>query len=163
IPFGGASHAKVLEKLGVGANQSNSVISPTPTNSSVLMTPPIYARVQHRCAHLRMPTLECSQHHRCPSSVSSCCWEAQKPPPNQKWHEKQYMPALPSKPFLLEVTAFAPKDGCLNFIEENDEVLAAGFGCKGHAVVTFLESDLRLSKYPASLFGHLKRQEGKIK
>ncbi|KAG8523287.1 Glutamate receptor 4, partial [Galemys pyrenaicus] len=34
----------------------------------VLMTPPIYARVQHRCAHLRMPTLECSQHRRCPSS-----------------------------------------------------------------------------------------------
>ena len=25
-------------------------------------------------------------------------------------------------------------DGCLNFIEENDEVLVAGFGCKGHAV-----------------------------
>ncbi|KAG8510219.1 hypothetical protein J0S82_015329, partial [Galemys pyrenaicus] len=40
-----------------------------PRSSSVLMTPPIYARVQHRCAHLRMPTLECSQHHRCPSSV----------------------------------------------------------------------------------------------
>ncbi|KAG8522929.1 LOW QUALITY PROTEIN: Heterogeneous nuclear ribonucleoprotein A1 [Galemys pyrenaicus] len=34
------------------------------------MMPPIYARVQHRCAHLRMPTLECSQHRRCPSSVS---------------------------------------------------------------------------------------------
>ncbi|KAG8517817.1 Shieldin complex subunit 1 [Galemys pyrenaicus] len=33
--------------------------------SGVLMTPPIYTRVQHRCAHLRMPTLECSQHHRC--------------------------------------------------------------------------------------------------
>ena len=25
-------------------------------------------------------------------------------------------------------------DGCLNFIEENDEVLVAGFGCKGHTV-----------------------------
>ena len=24
--------------------------------------------------------------------------------------------------------------GCLNFIEENDEVLVAGFGRKGHAV-----------------------------
>ena len=29
---------------------------------------------------------------------------------------------------------FVPRDGCLNFIEENDEVLVAGFGCKGHAV-----------------------------
>ena len=30
--------------------------------------------------------------------------------------------------------AFVPSDGCLNFIEENDEVLVAGFGCKGHAI-----------------------------
>ena len=30
--------------------------------------------------------------------------------------------------------AFVPRDGCLNFIEENDEVLVAGFGSKGHAV-----------------------------
>ena len=29
---------------------------------------------------------------------------------------------------------FVPRDDCLNFIEENDEVLVAGFGCKGHAV-----------------------------
>ena len=28
--------------------------------------------------------------------------------------------------------AFVPNDGCLNFIEENDEVLVAGFGCKCH-------------------------------
>ena len=33
-----------------------------------------------------------------------------------------------------KITAFVPKDGCLNFIEENDEVLIAGFGRKGHAV-----------------------------
>ena len=32
------------------------------------------------------------------------------------------------------ITAFVPKDGCLNFIEENDEVLVAGFGRKGRAV-----------------------------
>ncbi|KAM9095268.1 LOW QUALITY PROTEIN: small ribosomal subunit protein uS12-like [Sarcophilus harrisii] len=32
-----------------------------------------------------------------------------------------------------KITAFVPNDGCLNFIEENDEVLVAGFG-KGHAV-----------------------------
>ncbi|XP_033009923.1 LOW QUALITY PROTEIN: 40S ribosomal protein S23-like [Lacerta agilis] len=31
-------------------------------------------------------------------------------------------------------TAFVPNDGCLNFIEENDEVLVASFGWKGHAV-----------------------------
>lgn len=33
-----------------------------------------------------------------------------------------------------KVTAFVPKDGCLNFIEENDEVLVSGFGRKGKAV-----------------------------
>jgi len=33
-----------------------------------------------------------------------------------------------------KITAFVPRDGCLNFIEENDEVLVAGFGRKGHAV-----------------------------
>ena len=33
-----------------------------------------------------------------------------------------------------KITAFVPRDGCLNFTEENDEVLIAGFGSKGHAV-----------------------------
>mmetsp|Transcript_20414 Transcript_20414/g.35093 ORF Transcript_20414/g.35093 Transcript_20414/m.35093 type:complete len:146 (-) Transcript_20414:373-810(-) len=33
-----------------------------------------------------------------------------------------------------KIAAFVPRDGCLNFIEENDEVLVAGFGRKGHAV-----------------------------
>ncbi|XP_043849499.1 40S ribosomal protein S23-like [Dromiciops gliroides] len=32
------------------------------------------------------------------------------------------------------ISTFVPNDGCLNFIEENDEVLVAGFGRKGHAV-----------------------------
>ena len=33
-----------------------------------------------------------------------------------------------------KITAFVPSDGCLNSIEENDDILVAGFGCKGHAV-----------------------------
>merc|ERR1712111_277203 len=33
-----------------------------------------------------------------------------------------------------KITAFVPKDGCLNFVEENDEVLVSGFDRKGHAV-----------------------------
>lgn len=32
-----------------------------------------------------------------------------------------------------KITAFVPKDGCLNFIEINDEVLVAGFGNKGRS------------------------------
>merc|ERR1712028_46634 len=35
---------------------------------------------------------------------------------------------------LEKIAAFVPRDGCLNFIDENDEVLIAGFGRKGHAV-----------------------------
>ena len=33
-----------------------------------------------------------------------------------------------------KITAFVPRDGCLNFVDENDEVLVAGFGRRGHAV-----------------------------
>ena len=33
-----------------------------------------------------------------------------------------------------KITTFVPNDGCLNFIEENDKVLVAGLGHKGHAV-----------------------------
>lgn len=33
-----------------------------------------------------------------------------------------------------KVTAFVPKDGCLNFIDENDEVMISGFGRSGHAL-----------------------------
>merc|ERR1712169_125558 len=32
-----------------------------------------------------------------------------------------------------KVTAFVPNDGCLNFVDENDEVLLAVFGRKGKA------------------------------
>merc|ERR1712228_619768 len=32
-----------------------------------------------------------------------------------------------------KVSAFVPNDGCLNFVDENDEVLLAGFGRKGKA------------------------------
>lgn len=33
-----------------------------------------------------------------------------------------------------KIAAFVPNDGMLNFIDENDEVLIAGFGRRGHAV-----------------------------
>lgn len=32
-----------------------------------------------------------------------------------------------------ELTKIVPNDGCLNFVDENDEVLLAGFGRKGKA------------------------------
>ena len=33
-----------------------------------------------------------------------------------------------------KITVFVPNDGCLNFIEENNEVLVAGCSHQGHAV-----------------------------
>ena len=33
-----------------------------------------------------------------------------------------------------KIAAFVPRDGCLNYIDENDEVLISGFGRRGHAV-----------------------------
>merc|ERR1711977_703338 len=33
-----------------------------------------------------------------------------------------------------KIAAFVPNDGCLNFMNENDEVLIGGFGRSGHAV-----------------------------
>merc|ERR1712008_586107 len=47
-----------------------------------------------------------------------------------------------------KITAFVPNDGCLNYIEENDEVLIAGFGRSGHAVETFPAFASRSSKSP---------------
>merc|ERR1712039_1156810 len=33
-----------------------------------------------------------------------------------------------------KIAAFVPRDGCLNYIDVNDQVLISGFGRKGHAV-----------------------------
>merc|ERR1712137_1030308 len=33
-----------------------------------------------------------------------------------------------------KIACFVPRDGCLNFIDENDRVLISGFGRRGHAV-----------------------------
>ncbi|KAG8505800.1 LOW QUALITY PROTEIN: Butyrophilin subfamily 3 member A3, partial [Galemys pyrenaicus] len=80
--------------------------------SGVLMTPPIYARVQHRCSHLRMPTLECSQHHSpeemapcsCPSSVlcllPSLMLLLQLPTGGS---QEVFQVIAPSKPIVAEV------------------------------------------------------------
>ena len=33
-----------------------------------------------------------------------------------------------------KIAAFVPRDGCLNYVDENDEVLISGFGRRGHSV-----------------------------
>uniref|UniRef100_A0A1B0C5Q5 SMARCC SWIRM-associated domain-containing protein n=1 Tax=Glossina palpalis gambiensis TaxID=67801 RepID=A0A1B0C5Q5_9MUSC len=65
---------------------------------------------------------------------------------DQRWADKDYKKAhlgtrWKANPFggashakeWQKITAFVPRDGSLKYIEENDEVLVAGFGRKGHA------------------------------
>uniref|UniRef100_A0A4W6FX28 Small ribosomal subunit protein uS12 n=1 Tax=Lates calcarifer TaxID=8187 RepID=A0A4W6FX28_LATCA len=60
-----------------------------------------------------------------------------------------------------KITAFVPNDGCLNFIEENDEVLVAGFGRKGHREeVTFF---LSLQMLTTLLYRHYQSQVKRAK
>lgn len=46
-------------------------------------------------------------------------------------------PGLWAKTCVIKLTGYicwaVPNDGCLNFVDENDEVLLAGFGRKGKA------------------------------
>ncbi|RCN50234.1 putative ribosomal protein S23 [Ancylostoma caninum] len=60
-----------------------------------------------------------------------------------RWKSNPFGGASHAKGIVLEkmlikngkkITAFVPNDGCLNFVEENDEVLVSGFGRSGHAV-----------------------------
>ena len=62
-----------------------------------------------------------------------------------------------------KITAFVPNDGCLNFIEENDEVLVAGFGRKGHAVGDIPGVCFKDVRVASVFFGLLQRLEGKTK
>lgn len=48
-------------------------------------------------------------------------------------YEKMAIATQPRIHMLTSVSTTVPNDGCLNFIDENDEVLLAGFGRKGKA------------------------------
>ena len=62
-----------------------------------------------------------------------------------------------------KITAFVPNDGCLNFIEENDEVLVAGFGRKCHAVGDILGVRFKVVKVAnVSLLALYKGKKTKI-
>ncbi|XP_059129058.1 small ribosomal subunit protein uS12-like [Peromyscus eremicus] len=47
---------------------------------------------------------------------------------NRKWVRVQFTK------YGKKITVPVPKDSCLNFTEENNDVLVAGFGQKGHAI-----------------------------
>merc|ERR1712167_440012 len=59
-----------------------------------------------------------------------------------------------------KVTAFVPNDGCLNFVDENDEVLLAGFGRRGHAVGDIPGVRFKVVKVAGVAPGSLQGEEG---
>merc|ERR1711879_532947 len=62
------------------------------------------------------------------------------------------------------ITAFVPKDGSLNYIEENDEVLVSGFGRSGHAVGDIPGVRFKVVKVAnVSFTGVIQRQKRKTK
>lgn len=69
------------------------------------------------------------------SSVSGCCWCRDKfrgfSCCSCILGPKSLIPA-----FGLQQQLDWARDGCLNFIDENDEVLISGFGRRGHAVAS---------------------------
>lgn len=64
-------------------------------------------------------------------SLSLCCSGVEAKQPNSAIRKCVRVQLIKNG---KKITAFVPRDGSLNYIEENDEVLVAGFGRKGHAV-----------------------------
>ena len=63
-----------------------------------------------------------------------------------------------------KIAAFVPNDGCLNFIDENDEVLISGFGRKGHAVGDIPGVRFKVAKVAGiSLLALFKNKKEKLK
>ena len=60
-----------------------------------------------------------------------------------------------------KVTAFVPNDGCLNFVDENDEVLLAGFGRRGKAKGIFQVRFKVVKVSGVSLLAFMERKERK--
>lgn len=127
-PFGGSSHAKgiVLEKVGVEAKQPNSAI--------------------RKCVRVQLIKNGKKVTAFGRFWISSFAnigiredWEVQDqvvwPAPQDAWMMETRLwnilahARTKANAFLLIV----PNDGCLNFVDENDEVLLAGFGRKGKA------------------------------
>merc|ERR1719261_750099 len=63
-----------------------------------------------------------------------------------------------------KITAFVPNDGCLNYCDENDEVLVSGFGRKGHAVGDIPGVRFKVAKVAGiSLLALFKNKKEKLK
>jgi small subunit ribosomal protein S23e len=107
-PFGGSSHAKgiVLEKVGVEAKQPNSAIRKC-------------VRVQLIKNGKKVTAFGMFGLQLHTAMIGSTRWR-------KGLNDGQ-------RGCGLITTNTVPNDGCLNFVDENDEVLLAGFGRKGKA------------------------------
>lgn len=108
-PFGGSSHAKgiVLEKVGVEAKQPNSAIRKC-------------VRVQLIKNGKKVTAFGKSPYHT-QGGEGWRGWIGESG--DKRVHVK----------VCANTRSAVPNDGCLNFVDENDEVLLAGFGRKGKA------------------------------
>ncbi|CAM9748234.1 unnamed protein product [Ectocarpus sp. 12 AP-2014] len=111
-PLGGSSMAKgiVLEKIGhphVAKHMPTSHATPSKRPASFMC---LFSRLS---AVLPAP---CGIEAKQPNSAIRKCVRVQLIKNGKK------------------LAAFVPRDGCLNFTDENDEVLISGFGRRGHAV-----------------------------
>lgn len=114
-PFGGSSHAKgiVLEKVGVEAKQPNSAIRKCVRVQLIKNGKKVtaFGTIPHPV------TVGCDWRKRC----SGQCLRTPRRPCGREVK------------LLTFNSLTVPNDGCLNFVDENDEVLLAGFGRKGKA------------------------------
>ncbi|GAD95324.1 40S ribosomal protein S23 [Paecilomyces variotii No. 5] len=115
-PFGGSSHAKgiVLEKVGVEAKQPNSAIRKCVKVQLIKNGKKVTA-----FGGLPIPFVFITIFVSLTANGEIGCREISQRAPRHQ--------------FANFYRFLVPNDGCLNFVDENDEVLLAGFGRKGKA------------------------------
>ncbi|KAK1932686.1 putative 40S ribosomal protein S12P [Babesia divergens] len=116
-PFKGSSHAKgiVVEKIAIEAKQH----SLTGAGSQSLGYN-IYKTVTAWATAFALGSAD----HVCYIYHQHVC-------PNSAYRKSVRVQLIKNG---KKITAFVPRDGCLNYIDENDEVLVAGLGRSGHSV-----------------------------
>jgi small subunit ribosomal protein S23e len=119
-PFGGSSHAKgiVLEKVGVEAKQPNSAIRKCVRVQLIKNGKKVTAFGMFHKLHIQCYTM--------------LSWRRNDGFIRERRRVKPLMFWLASVLIYISLPT-VPNDGCLNFVDENDEVLLSGFGRKGKA------------------------------
>ena len=116
----GACMAKgiVLEKVGVEAKQSNSAIRKCVRVQLIKNGKKV--RLQRAVGPQWRGVLSCVRRRGMRATIAATA--------------RHRLALLPPLRRPAQIGAFVPNDGCLNFCDENDEVLVAGFGRSGHSV-----------------------------